>query len=315
MNRIRTALSGGLGAGLGTKLAACTALLALATTAACSGGAIEDDADASPASEREETFSPTRYVALGDSFTAAPFVPNSVDANGCYRSTVNYPALVAAAFPDAESVDVSCSGAQTKDLTTRQTTATGQQVPPQFKALTPETDLVTVGIGGNDFDLFQTMITRCPELAATDPDGAPCREDMNRSGEDALKADVGRIQSRVRAILDQVREQSPDARVLLVSYPQIVPENGDCTDLPLAGGDYAYTREVSDHLDRALRTAAERGGAELVDLWSASEGHDVCADEPWVNGATTDFSRALEYHPFAEGQAAVAELVLELLAD
>lgn len=293
-----------------TTIASVAAVLALALTAACSG---DTGGAATGAEEREEAFSPHRYVALGDSFTAAPFVPSSVDARGCYRSTGNYPALVAATFPEAESIDVSCSAAQTTDMARRQTTATGERVAPQFKALTADTDLVTVGIGGNDFDVFRTLITRCPELAASAPDGAPCRTEMTEGGKDTLKSAVDRTQKRVRTVLEQIRDRSPEARVLLLNYPQILPATGACADIPLASGDYAYAREVSEHLDRALRTAAERGGAELVDLWSASDGHDVCAAEPWVNGATTDFSRALEYHPFAEGQEAAAELVLETL--
>ena len=48
---------------------------------------------------------------------------------------------------------------------------------------------------------------------------------------------------------------------------------------------------------------------------AASEGHEICSDDPWVNGRQTDQGRALAYHPFAEGQEAVADVVLELLAE
>jgi hypothetical protein len=41
-------------------------------------------------------------------------------------------------------------------------------------------------------------------------------------------------------------------------------------------------------------------------MYAASAGHDVCADEPWVNGRRTDRDRALAFHPFPEGQEAVA---------
>jgi hypothetical protein len=42
----------------------------------------------------------------------------------------------------------------------------------------------------------------------------------------------------------------------------------------------------------------------------ASRGHDLCADDPWVNGSVTDQKRAAAYHPFAEEQVAVADLVV-----
>ena len=56
------------------------------------------------------------YVAMGDSFTAAPFVPLTDVAYGCYRSSNNYPHLVAEALHIDDLRDRSCSGAQTADL-------------------------------------------------------------------------------------------------------------------------------------------------------------------------------------------------------
>ncbi|WP_170213531.1 GDSL-type esterase/lipase family protein [Nocardioides daphniae] len=120
------------------------------------------------------------------------------------------------------------------------------------------------------------------------------------------------VRSRVRAVVEEVRERSPQARIVLVNYPQLTPEKG-CESLLLARGDNAYARQVAERLDRALRQAAKATDVELVDLWKASEGHEICSDEPWVNGPETDFSRALQFHPFAEGQQAVAGLVLEAL--
>ena len=38
------------------------------------------------------------YVAMGDSYTAAPFVPLTDVAYGCFRSSNNYPKLVAEAL-------------------------------------------------------------------------------------------------------------------------------------------------------------------------------------------------------------------------
>lgn len=294
-------------------VAAWGAVATLLVTAACSssgdGSGGEDDAADAVAPP------PASYVALGDSFTAAPFVPNSVEARGCYRSTSNYPALVAAALGVDDFTDVSCSAADTTHMTSPQTTALGQRVPAQFKALTEETELVTLGIGGNDFDVFGTMVQRCPQLRTEAPRGAPCRDAFGAAGDDSLVARIERTQRRVRQVVEQITERSPRARVLLVNYPRIVPERGTCRDLPLARGDYAYARAISERLDAALRTVAEQTDAELVDLWQASEGRDICADEPWVNGARTDFSRALQYHPFAEGQQAVADLVVELVTD
>ncbi|HVW32598.1 MAG TPA: SGNH/GDSL hydrolase family protein, partial [Acidimicrobiia bacterium] len=64
---------------------------------------------------------PGRYVALGDSYTAGPGVPNQVpEAGGCRRSDHNYPHLVAAALHLTDFHDVSCSGARTDHMTAAQ---------------------------------------------------------------------------------------------------------------------------------------------------------------------------------------------------
>ena len=64
-----------------------------------------------------------------------------------------------------------------------------------------------------------------------------------------------------------------------------------------------------------LRFAAEETGSTYVDVWAASQGHDICSEDPWVNGAVTDQQRAAAYHPFAEEQAAVADLVVDAFRD
>jgi lysophospholipase L1-like esterase len=250
-----------------------------------------------------------RYVALGDSYTAAPLVPPMSMAGGCLRSESNYPSLVAAAVPGTDLVDRSCSGADTGHLLSRQDTGEAT-VPPQLDAVTTATQLVTLGIGGNDFDLFGTLMGTCTYLRDRDPAGSPCRDAALRSEGDVNLAAVPGIRDHVAEAVREIRRRAPEARVLVVGYPQIVPPDGGCAALPFADGDVAYARMVNRRLVEAVEAAARRTGASYVDVWRASAGHHICADEPWVNGARTMFERALAYHPFAVEQQAVARLVL-----
>lgn len=250
-----------------------------------------------------------RYVALGDSYTAAPLVPPMSKAGGCLRSGRNYPSLVAAALPGTRLVDRSCSQADSSHLTRPQDTG-DSVVPPQLDALTPDTDLVTLAIGGNDFDLFGNLMGWCTALRDRDPAGRPCAEAARQDGSDAYLAALPRIRAHLVEAVRQVRRRSPDARVLVVGYPQIVPDGEGCAALPFARGDVAYARMVNRRLVETVAAAARRSGATYVDVWAATEGHDICADDPWINGARTRFERALAYHPFVEEQQAVAELVL-----
>jgi lysophospholipase L1-like esterase len=250
------------------------------------------------------------YVALGDSYTAGPLIPRTAPALGCFRSTHNYPAMLAAALDVEKLTDVSCSGADTTHLTSPQPTGFAT-VPPQLAALSRDTDLVTIGIGGNDFDVFGRLVGVCPRVRAKDPDGAPCRARFHHTGRDTLLAALARTRDRLDRALAQVRRAAPNARVFVIGYPRMAPASGTCPDvLPFADGDYRYADRVERRLNTGLRHAAHVNGAGFVDTYRASRGHDACAGaDAWVNGGRTDPARAQSYHPFRAYMAAVADLV------
>jgi lysophospholipase L1-like esterase len=242
------------------------------------------------------------YVAMGDSFTAAPYVPLNDVAYGCNRSSNNYPHLVARALHIDDLKDRSCTGAQTVDLYgRRQRTADGQSVAPQFTALSADTDLVTVGIGANNGRLYARLATVCRKMTTICP-----LYDERAS----LAATVDQLQPELVSTLDQVRERAPKARVLLISYPKLLPQQGNCQRLPrMRPQDRATFRAMNLRLRYAMRDSAKEAGVEFVDFYKASIGHDVCSRHPWVQGRVGSRHRGAALHPLASGQAALARLV------
>jgi len=79
---------------------------------------------------------PVRYVALGDSYSAASGVlpPDPAAPPGCMRSSVNYPHVVAGAT-GAQLTDVTCGAAETKDYDESQQPG----VAPQLDAVQADT--------------------------------------------------------------------------------------------------------------------------------------------------------------------------------
>lgn len=253
-----------------------------------------------------------RYVALGDSFTAAPFVPITDLADGCFRSSGNYPALVAEGLDITEVTDVSCSGADTASVTGRQQVAGGRgTVPPQLRAVAADTDLVTIGLGGNDENLFALLVRSCAGLGPGGAVGAPA-EDCALSLPADPAAVVRATGRRVGAVVRAVQAKAPEATVVVVGYPRLVDPRRSCADLPLDARERRVVAGLESQLNDALARAARARGAAYVDLHPLSEGHEICSDDPWVNGATTDQERALAFHPFAVEQEAVAAQVLAL---
>ena len=250
-----------------------------------------------------------RYVALGDSYTAAPLVPVTDVANGCYRSTGNYPSRIARTL-GAHLVDRSCSGATTTHLWRRQSPT----VPPQLRAVNARTDLVTLGIGGNDAGVFRRMLKTCARADARTEGARPCRDRMRSpTGRDRLLDAVGEARAKVVRAVQEIRQRAPHARILLVGYPQLLASGRTCEQLPLAPGDYPYVERVNRALDQNLRYAADQTRSTYVDVWTASRGHDICSDQAWVNGSQTDRQRATAFHPFAAEHQAVASLVVKAL--
>ncbi|WP_344415636.1 SGNH/GDSL hydrolase family protein [Amycolatopsis minnesotensis] len=257
-----------------------------------------------------------RYVALGDSYTSGPFIPlMRLDPLGCARSTNNYPSLLSRKLKPASFTDVSCGGAATANMTTSQSVPLGTN-PPQFAALRADTDLVTIGIGGNDFTLFGTLIDTCPKLRASDPAGNPCQRNFTVDGVDTMKVTAAKIRPRITAVLAGIHARSPRATVLAIGYPRIAPATGTCPDLPFAAGDYAWLSSIEEALNAAVSDAvADDGASSYVDIFTPSLGHDACAGgAAWINGKDLNILAAANYHPFRAGMEGVANVTYRALA-
>jgi lysophospholipase L1-like esterase len=256
-----------------------------------------------PAQGRSSTVH--RYVAMGDSYTAGSGIQPD-DGTGCLRSDRNYPHRIAERF-GAHLDDASCGGATTVNADGVQQTLTGPN-PPQLSDIDRRTDLVTISLGVNDA-YYSVLIVRCLQMAQSDPLGSPCRQSFQTPDGDQLLSQIPRVGDQVERVIRLAQRKGPNAQVVVIGYPQLVPEKGTCPDLPFATGDYGYLAEYLVDLDNAIRAAARHTGADYVDLLAASEGHDVCAgDDAWVLGALTD-SRTMVFHPFANEQRAIAALV------
>ncbi|HET9421971.1 MAG TPA: SGNH/GDSL hydrolase family protein [Nocardioides sp.] len=246
------------------------------------------------------------YVALGDSFTAAGLPPAS---GTCRRSGQNYPHLLVSENPSFVLVDVSCGGASTTNMLQTQDVE-GDVQPPQLDAISDDTDLVTVGLGGNDFDVISKFLFQCIDVAGEDRDGDPCRT----RNDGLVERRMGRIRDNLAAVLEEIGDRAPEARVLMVGYPRLVPEDGECPrQVPLASGDVDYVRDMMALLVEAQEGAAEDAGVDYVDVYGPSEGHDMCSEDPWVNDVTDGPKGAYPFHPMPAHQRAVTDLIMEML--
>ena len=258
---------------------------------------------------------PPHYVSLGDSYTAAPLVPDQTGSPaGCLRSTHSYPFLVAAGTSAATFTDVSCQGATTANMTHPQSVPLGTN-PPEENALSAGTTLVTLQVGGNNIG-FSDIIIHCTTLSLTNPFGSPCKDHYTSGGTDKLRAKINAAAPKVAADLQGIHARAPNARVFLVGYPVILPNSGSgCWPLvPIAFGDVPYLRGVEKALNSMLAAVAAANHATFVDTYTASIGHDVCQapGTKWVEGLIPT-SLAAPFHPNRLGEQAMARQVLTAL--
>ncbi|PCI79427.1 MAG: hypothetical protein COB20_04735 [SAR86 cluster bacterium] len=240
-----------------------------------------------------------KYVALGSSFAAGPGI--TMQLGTCGRSDHNYSHLIADAL-GLMLTDVSCNGATTANiLNTPQ-----RDAAPQIDAVSADTALVTVTIGGNDIN-FTSSTFACSGTASEEN----CTANLDQA---MINTAVSELPTQLAAMLDAIKAKAPQAIVVLVTYPRVFPSDAtSCRELELSADDTAYLAELGQKLEDAFVSATSSSQSRIADAYVRAEGHGPCAtDERWVNGANVA-EDGIRYHPTAEGHIEMARLVLDVL--
>jgi len=245
------------------------------------------------------------YVALGDSAAAGPLIPNQDPALWCQRSDRNYP-QVAATLLGATLTDVTCSGATTDNFAGRQFGF----VKPQYEALKPSTDLVSITIGGNDVGLVQTALS-CINLFP-EPAGFSCQDRLTAGGNDQVAAAIAKWAPEFGTALDEVRRRAPHARIVVTGYGTYIRAGGCHPVQPIWGRDADYLQASVNLLGATAKAEATKRGATFVDLAAVSAGHDTCAPpaDRYLEGLIPT-TIAAPLHPNAAGMKAFGAAVAQ----
>ena len=241
-----------------------------------------------------------RYVALGSSFAAGPGIPAQLGT--CGRSDHNYAHLIANSL-DLVLTDVSCNGATTDNI---RNTPQGDAAP-QVDAVTQETALVTVTIGGNDINYTSSTFA----CSGTAP-GERCTANLDQA---RINDAVSQLPNKLSATFDAIRAKAPQATIVLVTYPRVFPVDAiSCSELQLSAEDTTYLADLGQKLEEIFVSVASSRQILIADSYVRAAGHGPCAPaaERWVNGAGVA-DTGIRYHPTAEGHAEMARLVLAAL--
>lgn len=270
------------------------------------------------------------YVAIGDSYSSGEGAGDYEEGTDCRRSANAYPEQVAGQF-DFEGVarNVTCSGARVANAQTD-----GQHdEPAQVEAITEDTSLVTIGIGGNDTD-WTSVVQAC--LVPAFFDGCEDTDAVRQAMEDAAE-DIGDL-------YQDARDRAPDdARVVAVGYPRFFPADPDetysycigldtwlgCAPIPGVPGtgttlniDEDTQRWMNDmfrEFNDVLEREAEAAGIEFVDMYDAFEGCELTTSDACMHGLklTMDWPpiHSDSFHPNADGHDRMTDLVADQIED
>ncbi|MFC7303207.1 SGNH/GDSL hydrolase family protein [Streptomyces monticola] len=182
--------------------------------------------------------------------------------------------------------DVSCSGAKTwnvlgdgvpRSWSDRKNYASGEgqfheMSQVESGALTPDTTLVALTIGGNDGNTFQDAVTAC-YLAGY------CEKSDYTARIDTAVAET-------RRIIDTIDDPgyAENAQIVLMGYPSIfADENANCV-----GVNVTVMNELADYVrDKQAAMVADlrNSGVKVAyaDPIAKFEGHGVCDSDEWIN--------------------------------
>lgn len=262
----------------------------------------------------DEHLAGLNYVALGDSYTSGFGLADITDfpVEGCFQAAGNFPHLVAANL-GLDLHDASCSGAKTEHILDTPHDTGFDEAPPQLTALSADTDIVTVAIGGNDLG-FSDVLAACTALspvgplagASTIPD---CKSIFNPApGTDVLSQKLaGIVEPAIAATFADIKAKAPNAKIFVIGYPTLFPDadntpaSGCFTSafgtgtppfptnaFPFTNVDVPYLHSVELGLDAAVARQAAAIGATFVGNGQETLDNTPCAaaDEAQINGIT-----------------------------
>jgi lysophospholipase L1-like esterase len=248
-----------------------------------------------------------RYVSMGSSFAAGPGIPTYVDnpPTPCTRSSGNYAHQLAQRL-NLQLTDVSCSGGVTRDLL-----GPKGATPAQLDALTPDTRLATITIGGNDLNYLARLVsTSCEGLKAQGL-ASTCRSVPPMPTE----ADYAALKMRFGEIAAEVHRRSPQARLVFVDYLTVLPQGALCEGAPMNADEARAIREIARRLAAITAETAMAYKADVIRASRLSDTHNACSAHPWMNGYPRPDKpiTGTPYHPNLAGMTAVADALERLL--
>ena len=191
-------------------------------------------------------------------------------------------ALWANANHPASYVSVACAGATTSSV-----------ISGQLSALSSQTTLVSITVGGNDVGFESVMETCVLESTSSCLSAVNTAENQART---ILPGNMDRVLSAISAA-------APNARVVVLGYPALYDLSRSSICIGLSTTDRTALNQGASLLDQVIQAAAARHGDVFGDVRGTFTGHQICdGGSSWLHSVNI-FDISESYHPTAAGQS------------
>ena len=288
-------------------------------------------------------------IAYGYTYDNSPPTPHWVGGTAnptwagpyqqCHQTTAAYGAVVAQARK-ARFTNLACTGstypngitgpwsfppepiapAQFGDWTTK------ANLNPVYDQAAPDVVLVTFGA---DDVKFKDLLVSCVVAAIADPNVCT-QQDPGPTVKASMLDQLPTLAQRYRSLASAIQARGQAAHptkvpfIVFTSYPNPLPAPGAnisftaCPDAAhLGAGQIAYLSSLLQLQLQTLRGAVGgMKGVAVADVTGVLAGHQWCSSDPWAYGASVlalNLQSGAPVHPTAQGQQAVAQVVLEAI--
>src|SRR5919108_360844 len=111
---------------------------------------------------------------------------------------------------------------------------------------------------------------------------------------------IHKLPTLLTATLHAIHAHAPNARVVLLGYPDLYDLSRSGTCIGLSTSDRTALDDGADALDNALQAAAA-GNAIWADVRGQFAGHEICDSGSWLHSVDL-LALGSSYHPTAAGQ-------------
>jgi hypothetical protein len=263
-----------------------------------------------------DTYTPPAptYVAMGDSFSSGEGNPTFIGGtnrdrepkNQCHRSKLAYPYLLANdPNLDIGPVDfVACSGATVDSVLYGHAGKGNWNEGAQIDALSEDTEVVTITIGGNDVG-FVDYVHACALL--------PCGDGTFDYNYIMNEIDSGSFHHSLEEVYESILDAATNAQVYVIGYPYLSTKTtGVCGIVDMSGA-----WEIQNQLNAVIKNAVDTvSGAQLTSriqyidpngLDSPFLGNTVCSS--YSDFHELEIPTVYSFHPNKTGQLHYKELI------